>query len=101
MKVPYTLFCLPCDSFCMLLSVGSLEKKEFREVGYRTPGVLAVENGTLIISRVTEDHAGYYACIASQPSGTDHYAQQQQHHGELGTEISKVIHLLVNGKRTC
>ncbi|CAG7821710.1 unnamed protein product [Allacma fusca] len=84
--------------------VGPVEKKEYREVGYRTPGVLAAENGTLIISRVTEDHAGYYSCIASQPSSSSSSSssspahQQQQHqHADMQTEISKLIHLLVNG----
>jgi len=60
-----------------------MEKKEFREVGYRTPGVLSAENGTLIISRVTEDHESHYLCQAGNG---------------VGPGISKLIHLTVNGK---
>ncbi|XP_035706801.1 Down syndrome cell adhesion molecule-like protein Dscam2 isoform X3 [Folsomia candida] len=62
-------------------AVGGPERKEFREVGYRTPGVLAAENGSLIISRVTEDHEGYYSCQANNG---------------VGPGLSKLIRLIVN-----
>jgi hypothetical protein len=62
---------------------GGPDKKEFREVGYRTPGVLGAENGTLIISRVTEDHEAHYVCLANNG---------------VGPGLSKLIRLTVNGK---
>ncbi len=65
------------------MCIGSPDKKEFREVGYRTPGVLAVENGSLIISRVTEDHESHYLCSANN---------------NVGPGLSKLIRLTVNGK---
>lgn len=52
-------------------------------MGYRTPGVLSAENGTLIISRVTEDHEGHYLCQANNG---------------VGPGISKMMRLTVNGK---
>jgi hypothetical protein len=66
--------------------IGGLDKKEFREVGYRTPGVLAAENGSLIISRVTEDHEAHYICLANNG---------------VGPGLSKLIRLTVNGKFSC
>jgi len=76
------------DSFMLIVlfssfSPGGPDKKEFREVGYRTPGVLAAENGTLIISRVTEDHEAHYLCGANNG---------------VGPGLSKLIRLTVNGK---
>lgn len=45
--------------------------------------MLSAENGTLIISRVIEDHEGMYTCQASNG---------------VGPGISKLIRLTVNGK---
>lgn len=94
----------------IFVMLGGPERKEFREVGYRTPGVLAAENGSLIISRVTEDHEGIIILVMIMPSWwkitysfythnyfSSGYYSCQANNG-VGPGLSKLIRLIVNGK---
>lgn len=57
---------------------------DYRELGYSgTEGVGVAGNGSLVISRVSRDHAGFYLCQASNG---------------IGPGLSKLIRLTVHGK---
>jgi len=57
---------------------------DYRELGYGgTEGVGVARNGSLVIPRVSRDHAGFYLCQASNG---------------IGPGLSKLIRLTVHGK---
>lgn len=57
---------------------------DYRELGYSgTEGAGVAGNGSLVISRVSRDHAGFYLCQASNG---------------IGPGLSKLIRLTVHGK---
>ncbi|GLG93723.1 Tyrosine-protein phosphatase Lar, partial [Gryllus bimaculatus] len=53
---------------------------EYREIGYRSDRIRSLENGSLIIPRVAEEHEGYYLCQAMNG---------------ISAGLSKVVHLTV------
>lgn len=56
---------------------------DYRELGYGTEGAGVARNGSLVIPRVSRDHAGFYLCQASNG---------------IGPGLSKLIRLTVHGK---
>lgn len=57
---------------------------DYRELGFSgTEGAGVAGNGSLVISRVSRDHAGFYLCQASNG---------------IGPGLSKLIRLTVHGK---
>ncbi|XP_018312504.1 Down syndrome cell adhesion molecule-like protein Dscam2 [Mycetomoellerius zeteki] len=54
---------------------------DYRELGYGTEGVGVARNGSLVIPRVSRDHAGFYLCQASNG---------------IGPGLSKLIRLTVH-----
>lgn len=68
---------------CILVHLGETPG-DYRELGYGgAEGAGAARNGSLVIPRVSRDHAGFYLCQASNG---------------IGPGLSKLIRLTVHGK---
>ncbi|KAL6259047.1 hypothetical protein P5V15_008969 [Pogonomyrmex californicus] len=67
---------------CVLAHLGETPG-DYRELGYGTEGAGVARNGSLVIPRVSRDHAGFYLCQANNG---------------IGPGLSKLIRLTVHGK---
>ncbi|XP_068082151.1 cell adhesion molecule Dscam2 [Anabrus simplex] len=80
---PVTLHCqvdgFPKPAVIWKQAIGN-QPGEYRELGYRSERIQSLENGSLIIPRVSEEHEGYFLCQAGNG---------------IGAGLSKVIRLTV------